>query len=361
MLVTNYPNAYQNSTFQSQPASFGYYYYQSKVYTRLLIYDPTNKNLCNPPDPDHISLKLDPNESYMLLAQRGDCFFNEKAGIAQQYSNLCGGCVQGVVVYDNMQTDQITQMSKNPDDPDYPDIGLMGVTLNTGNILTSLLKQSPSNIELIQFDGVGYSPFPMDPGDWMLIVIAGAVMVVGSMCCLYLCVRTGVVRRRENDVERYEDDKHLMDDVEVEKLEEILYEHAKDLTKEEKEERTSYFENDSCPVCLEDYVPDESLKLLPCKHAFHEDCIKPWLTQQQGSCPLCKEIVCKQRKKSSDAIRAGRRISRSIMSDIIRTTTGEGEGVVEEETAAQNTEPNMETPLLSGSRENEENSNISNV
>lgn len=112
LLVTNYPNAYQNSTFQSQPASFGYYYYQSKVYTRLLIYDPTNKNLCNPPDPDHISLKLDPNESYMLLAQRGDCFFNEKAGIAQQYSNLCGGCVQGVVVYDNMQTDQITQMSK---------------------------------------------------------------------------------------------------------------------------------------------------------------------------------------------------------------------------------------------------------
>ena len=153
------------------------------------------------------------------------CYFVDKAGIAQQYADLCDGCIQGVVVYDNVQeyNDEIVQMSKSPTDPDYPNIGMIGVTLNTGNILVDLIKNSDDHFELIEFDGVGYSPFPIDPGDWMLIVIAGAVMVVSSMCCLYLCVRTGVVRRRDNGEERQEDDKLLLDDAEVEKLETILY------------------------------------------------------------------------------------------------------------------------------------------
>ncbi|GMH53497.1 hypothetical protein TrST_g6830 [Triparma strigata] len=352
LLVTNYPKPYQNSTFQSQPATFGYSYSYSKVYTRLLTYDSENKYLCDSPDPEKFDkFNFDPNSSYMLLAQRGNgvsnepCYFVDKAGIAQQYADLCDGCIQGVVVYDNVQeyNDEIVQMSKSPTDPDYPNIGMIGVTLNTGNILVDLIKNSDDHFELIEFDGVGYSPFPIDPGDWMLIVIAGAVMVVSSMCCLYLCVRTGVVRRRDNGEERQEDDKHLLDDVEVEKLETILY--SKEGSEEEKEERTSYFENDSCPVCLEDYITDEPLKLLPCKHAFHEDCIKPWLTKQSGCCPLCKEVVAKQGKRSCDAHRAGRR----IMNDIVTSGSSSVGGEIEETTGS--VEPTMETPLLSGSRE----------
>jgi len=25
-----------------------------------------------------------------------------------------------------------------------------------------------------------------------------------------------------------------------------------------------------------------------CRHAFHTECILPWLTERQGCCPLCK-------------------------------------------------------------------------
>ena len=81
LLVTNYPKPYQNSTFQSQPATFGYSYSYSKVYTRLLTYDSENKYLCDPPDPEKFDkFNFDPNSSYMLLAQRGNGVSNEVRG-----------------------------------------------------------------------------------------------------------------------------------------------------------------------------------------------------------------------------------------------------------------------------------------
>ncbi|XP_060048816.1 RING finger protein 215 isoform X2 [Erinaceus europaeus] len=44
---------------------------------------------------------------------------------------------------------------------------------------------------------------------------------------------------------------------------------------------------DTCAVCLDDFRPKQWLRVLPCKHEFHRDCVDPWLLQQQ-TCPLCK-------------------------------------------------------------------------
>ena len=51
------------------------------------------------------------------------------------------------------------------------------------------------------------------------------------------------------------------------------------------------FENTSCCVCLDDYDNGDKLIILPCKHMFHSRCIKPWLTERQATCPLCKASV----------------------------------------------------------------------
>lgn len=48
----------------------------------------------------------------------------------------------------------------------------------------------------------------------------------------------------------------------------------------------------SCSVCLDEFEEGEKVKqLLPCNHLYHSDCIKPWLTQRSGNCPLCKVAV----------------------------------------------------------------------
>jgi len=49
--------------------------------------------------------------------------------------------------------------------------------------------------------------------------------------------------------------------------------------------------NSSCSICLDEYESGERLRVLPCRHMFHTDCIMPWLTERQGLCPLCKMEV----------------------------------------------------------------------
>ena len=48
----------------------------------------------------------------------------------------------------------------------------------------------------------------------------------------------------------------------------------------------------TCSICINDFEDGERIRLLPkCKHAFHTDCLMPWLTERQGCCPLCKRSV----------------------------------------------------------------------
>ncbi|XP_034364745.1 RING finger protein 215 isoform X4 [Arvicanthis niloticus] len=44
---------------------------------------------------------------------------------------------------------------------------------------------------------------------------------------------------------------------------------------------------ETCAVCLDYFYNKQWLRVLPCKHEFHRDCVDPWLMLQQ-TCPLCK-------------------------------------------------------------------------
>lgn len=48
-----------------------------------------------------------------------------------------------------------------------------------------------------------------------------------------------------------------------------------------------------CAVCQCDYEEGDRLTHLPCRHAFHRDCVEKWLDSYSRHCPVCKETVCK--------------------------------------------------------------------
>ncbi|KAL4947187.1 hypothetical protein BDW69DRAFT_178910 [Aspergillus filifer] len=66
--------------------------------------------------------------------------------------------------------------------------------------------------------------------------------------------------------------------------------------KANKEQKTSTNEaetpteqpNFSCPICTDDFVKGQDLRVLPCNHQFHPECIDPWLVNVSGTCPLCR-------------------------------------------------------------------------
>ncbi|KAM6930871.1 RING finger protein 215 [Xenentodon cancila] len=49
-------------------------------------------------------------------------------------------------------------------------------------------------------------------------------------------------------------------------------------------------ETDICAVCLEPFNNNQCLRVLPCLHEYHRDCVDPWLLLQH-TCPLCKRSI----------------------------------------------------------------------
>lgn len=41
-----------------------------------------------------------------------------------------------------------------------------------------------------------------------------------------------------------------------------------------------------CSICTDDFEQGQDIRVLPCSHKFHPDCVDPWLLNVSGTCPL---------------------------------------------------------------------------
>ncbi len=56
--------------------------------------------------------------------------------------------------------------------------------------------------------------------------------------------------------------------------------------------------NETCAICLEKIQDDQNVKILPCQHRFHHNCINRWKAQKmrdnnknEYSCPVCRLTI----------------------------------------------------------------------
>ena len=49
-------------------------------------------------------------------------------------------------------------------------------------------------------------------------------------------------------------------------------------------------EGEECSICLVAYKAEESVCQLPCKHCFHNNCLKLWI-QNKRTCPVCRHNI----------------------------------------------------------------------
>ncbi|POW07595.1 hypothetical protein PSTT_08169 [Puccinia striiformis] len=45
---------------------------------------------------------------------------------------------------------------------------------------------------------------------------------------------------------------------------------------------------EKCLICLDEYLNEDSVQILSCKHMFHKHCVDQWLTKSSDSCPVCR-------------------------------------------------------------------------
>jgi len=45
---------------------------------------------------------------------------------------------------------------------------------------------------------------------------------------------------------------------------------------------------DRCLICLDDYQPEENIRVMSCRHAFHQTCVDEWLQTGRNNCPACR-------------------------------------------------------------------------
>lgn len=64
-------------------------------------------------------------------------------------------------------------------------------------------------------------------------------------------------------------------------------------------------DREQCAICFDSYCDKDQLRVLPCMHRFHMECVDAWLVKNK-SCPLCKHEIDKPCENQSKAFMAAR-------------------------------------------------------
>ena len=80
-------------------------------------------------------------------------------------------------------------------------------------------------------------------------------------------------------------------------------------------------DNGQCIVCLVEYEIGDEVRLLPCMHRFHNECISPWLARSPY-CPMCKLSVrtgtFQGEARPASAAQERRHYSRRLLAGAVR-------------------------------------------
>lgn len=244
-----------NDTLPDRGAAFGPSIVEDGLSGRLIplsFLHPSNIYACQPVTPPDLS-------DWIALVERGQCSFIDKV------RNMQSSGAIAVAVGDKDRNGLVTMYAAG----DTSDVLIPSVFLAQQQYLL-LLKlfedfgDEPLQITLFEDD------FQWPFLDIIIVVVLSPTIV---MIFAYTLWRVRAQQRRKKDLAPVQ----VVDNLPTK----IFY-------KEKKKEN----EPEECVICLEDFVDEDELRVLPCKHEFHIPCIDGWLTKQKKFCPICKRDVC---------------------------------------------------------------------
>ena len=133
---------------------------------------------------------------------------------------------------------------------------------------------------------------------YLIAALTGFLAFLLFFACLLICARLGCITARRDEQGRlvllaggadvgtvvHNVANRLLTETQVRELKEEEFTNDDNAPNGDEEEGNAC----SCAICLEEFEHKEKVRVLPCNHQFHDDCVVPWLTQRHSSCPLCK-------------------------------------------------------------------------
>lgn len=227
-----------------------------------------------------------PLNKTIVLIWRGSCKFTEKVYRAQQLGAV------GAIVANNEEAVIIQMASDNEYGP-MVKIPAISVSKRTGDHLVAVLQQSVVIATISETgEAAGRTPYDNDiwqAFEWVFYVAVSGVIVI----VIAFTIRRYILLRRMRVVR-----------VNYARRIPIVEYRAQGATREVEEKevdaRTPLSQqehkmprclNETCAICLDDFEAGQRIKVLPCSHGFHIDCIDPWLNERSEHCPVCKSSI----------------------------------------------------------------------
>ncbi|KAK1359838.1 receptor homology region, transmembrane domain- and RING domain-containing protein 1-like [Heracleum sosnowskyi] len=236
-----------STSFFDTPARFSARINSSELCGALLVADPLDacSSLVNTVFQfDHVKF---------VLIVRGNCSFLDKVRNAQ----LAG--FDGAIVFDDQVEKNLISMIGSPEGIWVPAVFVSNEAGET------LMKHARGE------DGECCIISSLTETSWNVLIISFiSLLVILSVLAVFVSVR--VYWRNPNR------SSNLVGGKLVESLPCSIF-NATHIS--------GYMEN-TCAICLQDFKDGDSLKILPCQHKFHANCVGSWLTKWNTFCPVCK-------------------------------------------------------------------------
>ncbi|XP_047618984.1 E3 ubiquitin-protein ligase RNF133 [Phacochoerus africanus] len=229
-----------------------------------VIVPPQGKtqNACNP---STVFSKPKNSETWLALVERGGCTFTQKIKVAVEKG------ASGVIIYNFPGTgNQVFPMSHQT----FEDVVVVMIGNLKGMEILHLIRKGVHVTVMIE---VGRKHII-----WMSHYFVSFVIVTTATLAYFIFYhirRLWVARIQSRRWQRLTTDlKKAFGQLQLRVLKEGDDEVGPN--------------GDSCVVCFELYKPNDTVRILTCKHFFHKNCIDPWVLAH-GTCPMCKCDILK--------------------------------------------------------------------
>ncbi|XP_078544792.1 E3 ubiquitin-protein ligase RNF128 isoform X2 [Lissotriton helveticus] len=207
--------------------------------------------------------------AWIALVQRGFCTFREKIENAANKGAL------GVVVFNTEPGNSVTTMSH----PGTDNTVAIMIGNDKGREILNLIQrgiQVTMVIEVAKKHGAWMNHYSIFFVSVSFFIVTAATV---GYFIFYSARRLRLSRAQNRKLKKLKADaKKAIGQLQLRTLKQGDVEASPD--------------GDSCAVCIDNYKPNDVVRILTCNHFFHRACIDPWLLEHR-TCPMCKCDILK--------------------------------------------------------------------